>query len=233
MKDIIIALDFKDLEQTKAFIERFDETLFVKVGMELYYAEGPEIITYLKAKGHRIFLDLKLHDIPSTVKNAMKNLALLGVDMVNVHASGGQHMMQAAMEGLNEGTSKNQVRPLCIAVTQLTSTSEDMMQQELLIEKRLQDVVSQYARLAKQAGLDGVVCSALESPLVHDSLGKTFKTITPGIRQVSDALDDQKRVVTPQKAKLLGSDFIVVGRSITKAANPVKTYHTIKQDFLG
>ncbi len=233
MKDVIIALDFKNFEQTKQFIEKFDQTLYVKVGMELYYAEGPAIIKYLKEKGHHIFLDLKLHDIPNTVKSAMKNLALLGVDMVNVHAAGGRQMMSAAIAGLEEGTPEGLNRPLCIAVTQLTSTSEEVMQQEMLINQPLADVVRQYAKNAQDAGMDGVVCSALESPIVHDALGSQFKTVTPGIRQASDSVDDQKRVVTPQKANELGSDFIVVGRSITAANDPVTTYNTIKKEFLG
>lgn len=232
-KAVIIALDFKDFEETRQFIEQFDESLYVKVGMELFYAEGPQIIKYLKEKNHKIFLDLKLHDIPNTVKSAMKNLAKLGVDMINVHAAGTISMMRAAIEGLNEGTVAGVKRPLCIAVTQLTSTTEEVMQEQILINETLPNTVLKYAQLTKEAGLDGIVCSALETKEIHEKLGAEFITCTPGIRQASDSLDDQKRVVTPKKAKELGSNYIVVGRSITKSAHPVNTYHQIKNEFLG
>ena len=232
-KAVIIALDFKNFEETKAFIDQFEESLYVKVGMELFYAEGPQIIKYVKEKNHKIVLDLKLHDIPNTVKSAMKNLARLGVDMVNVHAAGTIPMMKAAMEGLIEGTPEGMNRPLCIAVTQLTSTTEEIMQEQILINETLPNTVLKYATNTKEAGLDGIVCSALETKEIHEKLGLDFVTCTPGIRQASDSVDDQKRVVTPEKARELGSDYIVVGRSITKAENPVETYRLINKQFLG
>ena len=228
-KAVIIALDFKNFEETKAFIDQFEESLYVKVGMELFYAEGPQIIKYLKEKKHKIFLDLKLHDIPNTVKSAMKNLARLGVDMVNVHAAGTIPMMKAAVEGLIEGTPEGAKRPLCIAVTQLTSTTEEIMQEQILINETLPNTVLKYAQFTKEAGLD----SALETKEIHEKLGLDFVTCTPGIRQASDSVDDQKRVVTPEKARELGSDYIVVGRSITKSKNPVETYRLINKQFLG
>ena len=230
-KDVIVALDFKNIEETKYFVEKFTEPLYFKVGMELFYAEGINIIKYIKDKGHKIFLDLKLHDIPNTVKSSMKILANLNVDMVNVHCSGGLEMMKAAIEGLNEG-SRNKKRPLCIAVTQLTSTSEKVMQEQLLIEKSLQDVVLSYAKMAKKANLDGVVCSALESNIIHNLIGTDFITCTPGIRLLNDDKNDQSRVVTPDKARERTSDYIVVGRSITKSKNPVATYNLIKNLFI-
>lgn len=230
-KDVIIALDFANIEETKKFIEKFNENLYVKVGMELFYAEGLNIIKYLKEKGHQIFLDLKLHDIPNTVKCAMKNLARLDIDMVNVHASGGLEMMKFALDGLEQGANKK--RPICMAVTQLTSTSQKVMQEQLLIEKNLQDVVLSYGKMAKTAGLDGVVCSALESNIIHSEIGQDFITCTPGIRLLDDDKNDQNRVVTPDKARELGSDYIVVGRSITSSKNPVETYNLVKQLFLG
>ena len=230
-KDVIVALDFKNIEETKNFVEKFTEPLYFKVGMELFYAEGINIIKYIKDKGHKIFLDLKLHDIPNTVKSSMKILANLNVDMVNVHCSGGLEMMKAAIEGLNEG-SRNKKRPLCIAVTQLTSTSEKVMQEQLLIEKSLQDVVLSYAKMAKKANLDGVVCSALESNIIHNLIGTDFITCTPGIRLLNDDKNDQSRVVTPDKARELTSDYIVVGRSITNSKNPVATYNLIKNLFI-
>ena len=233
MKEVIIALDFKNMEETKIFIEQFNESMYVKVGMELYYAEGAPILKYLKDKGHKIFLDLKLHDIPNTVKSAMKNLAKLRVDMVNVHAAGTLPMMKAAIEGLVEGTPEGHQRPLCIAVTQLTSTNEEIMQKQILINETLPNTVLKYAQLTKEAGLDGVVCSALETEEIHEKLGLDFLTCTPGIRLANDKVNDQKRVVTPEKARQLGSDFIVVGRSITGAINPVETYHLIKEQFQG
>lgn len=232
MKDVIIALDFKNMEETQNFIEQFNEPMYVKVGMELFYAEGVSVLRYLKEKEHRIFLDLKLHDIPNTVKSAMRNLAKLGVDMVNVHAAGTQAMMEAALAGLEEGTPVGKSRPLCIAVTQLTSTTEAVMQEQLLIQNTLPETVLKYAQLTKAAGLDGIVCSALETEIIHNQLGRDFVTCTPGIRLVADSLDDQKRVVTPEKARELGSDFIVVGRSITGAKDPVATYQFIKNQFL-
>lgn len=233
MKDVIIALDFKNMAETQNFIKPFTESLYVKVGMELFYAEGAPIIRYLKEKGHRIFLDLKLHDIPNTVESAMKNLASLGVDMVNVHASGTKAMMEAALEGLVAGTPIGKSRPLCIAVTQLTSTTEAIMQEQLLIPKPLPETVLKYAQLAQEAGLDGIVCSALEVELIHAQLGRHVITCTPGIRLASDNLDDQKRVVTPEIARERGSDFIVVGRPITQASDSVATYQLIRSQFLG
>ena len=226
-KAVIIALDFKNFEDTKAFIDQFEESLYVKVGMELFYAEGPQIIKYLKDKNHKIFLDLKLHDIPNTVKSAMKNLARLGVDMVNVHAAGTVPMMKAAMEGLNEG-AVNGKRPLCIGVTQLTSTSKEAMNDELLIPGEVKDVVISYAKLAKDSGLDGVVCSVHEAKGIHEACGNDFLTVTPGIRLADDSKDDQKRVATPDFAREEGCDYIVVGRSITKSENPYETYNRIE-----
>lgn len=226
---LIIALDFPNKNEVMNFLSQFsNEKLFVKVGMELFYREGPSIISELKEMNHSIFLDLKLHDIPNTVKNAMKRLATLGVDLVNVHAAGGSIMMEAALEGLEAGTSSGVKRPKCIAVTQLTSTSEAVMQQELLIGRRLEDVVLHYASLAKKSGLDGIVCSALEANLVREKLGGSFLTVTPGIRMNSDSKDDQKRVVTPKLARELGASAIVVGRSITKAQDPLKAYKLMK-----
>jgi len=233
MKDVIIALDFKNFVDTRDFINQFNEPLYVKVGMELFYAEGVPILQDLKKRGHQIFLDLKLHDIPNTVKSAMRNLAKLGIDMVNVHASGTVPMMEAAMAGLEEGTPQGSKRPICIAVTQLTSTTEAVMQTQLLINETLPNTVLKYARLTQAAGLDGVVCSALEVEVIHNHLGLNFITCTPGIRLATDQMGDQKRVVTPEKARELGSDFIVVGRSITGAQDPVATYESIKNQFLG
>lgn len=224
----IIALDFQNMKEVESFLSHFsNERLSVKVGMELYYREGPAIIQMLKKAGHEIFLDLKLHDIPNTVQSAMRQLALLGVDMVNVHAAGGVKMMKAAIEGLNEGTPAGEKRPLCIAVTQLTSTSEEQMQQEQWIEKPLADTVVHFAKLAKESGLDGVVCSALEVPLICEAVGVDFYTITPGIRMKSASVDDQVRVVTPDVARKLGSSYIVVGRNITKAENKREAYQQI------
>jgi orotidine-5'-phosphate decarboxylase len=222
---LIIALDLPDLNETKQFLEPFaGKELFVKVGMELYYQEGPAIIHMLKESGHRIFLDLKLHDIPNTVKSAMKGLARLECDLVNVHAAGGREMMQAAIEGLAAGTSSGRKRPACIAVTQLTSTSEELMKQEQLIPVSLKESVLHYAALSKEAGLDGVVCSAWEAGSIREQLGKDFYTVTPGIRLQSDQVGDQKRVATPDFAKEAGVTAIVVGRSITRSNNPVKSY---------
>ncbi|MGN8818933.1 orotidine-5'-phosphate decarboxylase [Oribacterium sp. HCP28S3_H8] len=230
-KDVIIALDFPNAEETYAFLDKFTgRKPFVKIGMELFYAEGPEIVKKIKARGHKIFLDLKLHDIPNTVKGGMQSLRDLGVDMTNVHAAGGVKMMQAAVEGL---TREDGTRPLLIAVTQLTSTSQEMMTNELLIDRPIEDVVVQYAENAKAAGLDGVVCSPLEAGKIHTEVGAGFLTVTPGIRFAGDAKGDQSRVTTPEKAREIGSDYIVVGRSITKAVDPVAAYERAMQDFVG
>ncbi|MEN0587974.1 orotidine-5'-phosphate decarboxylase [Kurthia gibsonii] len=225
----IIALDLSSKVEVIEFLEQFNEKLFVKVGMELYYQEGPAIIQTIKEMGHDIFLDLKLHDIPNTVKSAMKGLAKLGVDLVNVHAAGGSQMMQAAMEGLIEGTPASQERPALIAVTQLTSTTEEQMQKEQNILTSLDASVINYAVLAKEAGLDGVVCSVLEAKGIEEACGKTFFKVTPGIRLAGGESHDQKRVATPDFAKSEGSTQIVVGRAITKAENPVEAYHTVQQ----
>lgn len=225
----IIALDLSSKVEVIEFLEQFNEKLFVKVGMELYYQEGPTIIQTIKEMGHDIFLDLKLHDIPNTVKSAMKGLAKLGVNLVNVHAAGGSHMMQAAMEGLIEGTPAGQERPALIAVTQLTSTTEEQMQKEQNILTSLDASVINYAVLAKEAGLDGVVCSVLEAKGIEEACGKTFFKVTPGIRLAGGESHDQKRVATPDFAKSEGSTQIVVGRAITKAENPVEAYHTVQQ----
>jgi orotidine-5'-phosphate decarboxylase len=233
-KPLIIALDFPSLIETKQFLSKIDDKqLFVKVGMELFYQEGPEIIRYLKEEGYSIFLDLKLHDIPNTVKSAMRGLAKLGVDIVNVHAAGGAEMMKAALEGLEAGTPVGISRPKCIAVTQLTSTTERVMNEELLISQSLNEVVRQYATLAKDSGLDGVVCSSLEVPIIRESLGDDFITVTPGIRMATDHVGDQKRVVTPEMARQLGTTAIVVGRSITAANDPIHAYQQIKNSWEG
>ena len=227
MSRTMVALDFSKKEDVMNFLDKFDKPIYVKVGMELTYAFGFEMIREIKARGHKIFLDLKLHDIPNTVKNGMKNLAKLDVDVVNLHAAGGSAMMKAAMEGLNEG-AVNGKRPLCIAVTQLTSTSQEAMNEELLIPGDVKDVVISYAKLAKESGLDGVVCSVHEARAIHEACGADFLTVTPGIRLSSDSKDDQKRVATPQFAKEEGCDYIVVGRSITKSEDPYKTYNEIQ-----
>ena len=227
MSRTMVALDFSKKEDVMNFLDKFDKPIYVKVGMELTYAFGFEMIREIKARGHKIFLDLKLHDIPNTVKNGMKNLAKLDVDVVNLHAAGGSAMMKAAMEGLNEG-AVNGKRPLCIAVTQLTSTSQEAMNEELLIPGDVKDVVISYAKLAKESGLDGVVCSVHEARAIHEACGADFLTVTPGIRLSSDYKDDQKRVATPQFAKEEGCDYIVVGRSITKSEDPYKTYNEIE-----
>ena len=230
-KAVIIACDFKDKEETLNFLNKFEnEQLYLKIGMELFYSEGPEIVRKIKKKGHKIFLDLKLHDIPNTVEKAMKSLANLDVDMTNVHASGATKMMEAGLRGL---TKEDGTRPLLIAVTQLTSTSQEVMEQDLLIKENIEDVVMHYAENAKKAGLDGVVCSPLEVKAVKSKCGKEFLTITPGIRFSTDSKDDQSRITTPAKAKELGSDYIVVGRSITKAENPVEAYRKCVEEFCG
>ncbi len=231
MKDVIIALDFANRAETFAFLDKFtEEKPFVKIGMELFYAEGPSIVREIKARGHKIFLDLKLHDIPNTVKKAMKALSSLDVDMTNLHAAGTSAMMRAALEGL---TRPDGSRPLLIAVTQLTSTSQEAMERDILIEKPIDEVVMHYAETASLAGLDGVVCSPLEAGKVHGACGKTFLTVTPGVRFAEGEKGDQVRVTTPAKARELGSDYIVVGRPITAAENPVEAYRRCVREFLG
>ncbi|WP_041638571.1 orotidine-5'-phosphate decarboxylase [Anoxybacillus flavithermus] len=233
-KPFIVALDFASKEEVRSFLQLFSDTsLFLKVGMELYFQEGPAIIDELKQRGHDIFLDLKLHDIPHTVKRAMKGLAKLGVDLVNVHASGGSAMMRAAIEGLEEGTPHGMNRPRCIAVTQLTSTSEQMLRDELCMERTMEEIVLHYAELAKTSGLDGVVCSAKEVPLIRERCGEQFLTVTPGIRFANDDKNDQVRVVTPYEAKQLGTNYIVIGRSITKAHDPYAAYERLKREWDG
>ena len=230
-KDVIIALDFENREKTLAFLDRFtEEKPFVKIGMELYYAEGPSIVREIKARGHRIFLDLKLHDIPNTVKKSMAVLAGLDVDMTNLHAAGTKAMMEAALEGL---TRPDGTRPLLIAVTQLTSTSQERMEADLLIDKPLDQVVMHYAKCAAEAGLAGVVCSPLEAGKVHEVCGKDFVTVTPGVRFAGGDVGDQVRVTTPAKAKELGSDYIVVGRPVTQAEDPVAAYRRCVSEFVG
>lgn len=229
-RDVIIACDFKDRADTLAFLGKFKDCKpYLKIGMELFYGCGPEIVREAKALGHSVFLDLKLHDIPNTVKKAMKNLAALGADMVNLHAAGTIEMMQAALEGLEEESTGT--RPLLIAVTQLTSTSEERMRKQLLIDATMEETVAHYALNAKTAGLDGVVCSPLEAALVKKTCGLDFLTVTPGIRFAEDAKDDQVRITTPAKAKEIGTDYIVVGRSITGAADPVAAYKRAVADF--
>ena len=230
----IIALDVPTQAEALAFLEKFGtEKLFVKIGMELFYSAGPELIQKVKEKGHWIFLDLKLHDIPNTVYRAMKRLAALGVDMVNVHAAGGKEMMAAALEGLENGTPEGQQRPSIIAVTQLTSTDESQMQREQLIQDSLENSVVHYAKLAQESGLDGVVCSVHEAGLIAEACGEQFLKVTPGIRLADSATDDQKRIATPHFARQNGSTHIVVGRAITKAAQPVKAYETVQADWEG
>ena len=230
-KDVIIALDFDTREKTLAFLEQFtEEKPFVKIGMELYYAEGPAIVREIKARGHKIFLDLKLHDIPNTVKKAMAVLSGLEVDMLNLHAAGTKAMMEAAVEGV---TRPDGSRPLLIAVTQLTSTSQERMERDLLIEGTLEHVVMHYARCAAEAGLAGVVCSPLEVGMVHEACGTDFVTVTPGVRFADGDVGDQVRVTTPARAKELGSDYIVVGRPITQAADPVGAYRKCAAEFIG
>ena len=230
-KDVIVACDFSSAEQVFRFLDRFtDRKPFVKIGMELFYAEGPRIVREIKARGHRIFLDLKLHDIPNTVKKAMAVLSGLDVDMCNIHAAGTSAMMKAALEGL---TRPDGSRPLLIAVTQLTSTDEESMRRELLIDRPLDETVMHYARNAMESGLDGVVCSPLESGKVHQVCGADFVTVTPGVRFADGDLGDQKRVTTPARAKALGSDYIVVGRPITAAEDPVAAYNRCVEEFAG
>ena len=228
-KDVIVACDFASAEQTFAFLDKFTgRKPFVKIGMELYYAEGPRIVREIKARGHKIFLDLKLHDIPNTVKKAMAVLRNLDVDITNLHAAGATAMMKGALEGL---TREDGTRPLLIAVTQLTSTDQEALEKDILIEKPIDEVVMHYAETAKNAGLDGIVCSPLEAGKVHDRCGENFLTITPGVRFADGDVGDQKRVMTPAQAKEIGSDYIVVGRPITAAADPVAAYERCVAEF--
>ena len=230
-KDVIIALDFDSRERTLTFLDQFtQEKPFVKIGMELYYAEGPAIVREIKARGHKIFLDLKLHDIPNTVKKAMAVLSGLDIDMLNLHAAGTKAMMEAALEGV---TRHDGSRPLLIAVTQLTSTSQERMEQDLLIEKPLDQVVMHYAKCAADAGLAGVVCSPLEAGKVHETCGAGFLTVTPGVRFADGEAGDQVRVTTPARAKEIGSDYIVVGRPITQAEDPAAAYRRCVEEFVG
>ena len=230
-KDVIIACDFATAEQTCAFLDHFtEEKPYVKIGMELFYAEGPAIVREIKKRGHKIFLDLKLHDIPNTVKKAMAVLSGLDVDMCNLHAAGTIAMMEAALEGL---TRPDGSRPLLIAVTQLTSTSQERMEDDLMIHQPLDQVVMHYASNAVKAGLDGVVCSPLEAAKVHETCGKSFLTVTPGVRFADSKADDQVRITTPAKAKEIGSDYIVVGRPITQAEDPVAAYRRCVAEFVG
>lgn len=229
-KDVIIACDFSSAKDTFDFLDKFtEEKPFVKIGMELFYAEGPSIVREIKKRGHKIFLDLKLHDIPNTVKKAMSVLSNLDVDMTNLHAAGTVEMMRAAVEGL---TKADGTRPILIAVTQLTSTSEERMQNELLINASINDTIVKYAENAKLAGLDGVVCSPLEAGMVKEACGTAFMTVTPGIRFADGEVGDQVRVTTPAKAKEIGSDYIVVGRPITQAADPVAAYRRCVKEFV-
>lgn len=229
--ETIIALDFPSKKETLDFLDKFrgsENKPFVKIGMELYYAEGPDMVREIKERGHKVFLDLKLHDIPNTVKKAMKVLSKLDVDIVNLHAAGGSEMMKAALEGL---TREDGSRPLLIAVTQLTSTSEEMLHNELLIANPMEETVTKYAQNAAKSGLDGIVCSPLESSGVKETCGIKFITVTPGIRFADSTKDDQTRITTPARARELGSDFIVVGRPITQAADPVEAYNRCQNEF--
>ena len=229
-RDVIVACDFASAEQVFSFLDKFtDKKPFVKIGMELFYAEGPQIVREIKARGHKIFLDLKLHDIPNTVKKAMNVLSRLDVDLTNLHAAGTVEMMKAALEGL---TRPDGTRPLLIAVTQLTSTNQESMERDLLIKEPIDEVVMHYASCAKEAGLDGIVCSPLEAGKVHDRCGRNFITVTPGVRFADGDVGDQKRVMTPEQAKKIGSDYIVVGRPITAAADPVAAYERCVREFV-
>ncbi len=230
-KDVIIACDFATAEQTTAFLERFGTVRpFVKIGMELFYGAGPDIVRKLKERGHRVFLDLKLHDIPNTVRKAMAVLRDLDADLCNLHASGTIRMMEAAIEGL---TRADGTRPMLIAVTQLTSTDQEALERDLLINRPIGEVVMHYAMNAQKAGLDGVVCSPLEAKQVHEVCGKTFLTVTPGVRFSGGDKGDQKRVTTPEEARRIGSDYIVVGRPITAAEDPVEAYERCCAGFIG
>ena len=229
-KDVIIACDFASAEKTYEFLDKFTgRKPFVKIGMELFYAAGPEIVREIKKRGHKIFLDLKLHDIPNTVKKAMSLLSHIDVDICNLHAGGTVRMMEAALQGL---TREDGTRPLLIAVTQLTSTDQESMENDLLIKEPIDEVVMHYAKNAKKAGLDGVVCSPLEAQKVHTVCGEDFLTVTPGVRFADSDVGDQKRVMTPEQAKLIGSDYIVVGRPITAAENPVAAYERCCREFI-
>lgn len=229
-KDVIIACDFADKETALSFLDKFEgRKPFIKIGMELFYAEGPQIVREIKARGHKIFLDLKLHDIPNTVKKSMAVLSRLDVDMCNLHAAGTSRMMEAALEGL---TRPDGTRPLLIAVTQLTSTDQEAMERDLLIKEPIDKVVMHYAETAKNAGLDGVVCSPLEARKVHEVCGERFLTVTPGVRFADGDIGDQKRVMTPEQAKKIGSDYIVVGRPITAAPDPVAAYERCIKEFV-
>lgn len=232
-KDVIIALDFESKEKALGFLDKFSgepKKPYVKIGMELYYAAGPDIVREIKARGHQIFLDLKLHDIPNTVKKAMSVLSGLDVDMLNLHAAGTKAMMEAALEGV---TRPDGSRPLVIAVTQLTSTSQERMESDLLIHEPIDQVVLHYAKCARDAGLDGIVCSPLEAGKVHETCGETFITVTPGVRFADGDVGDQVRVTTPERAKEIGSDYIVVGRPVTQAADPVAAYRRCVAEFVG
>lgn len=229
-KDVIVACDFASKEETFKFLDKFTDTKpFVKIGMELFYAEGPDIVHEIKARGHKIFLDLKLHDIPNTVKKSMAVLSNLDVDMTNLHAAGTKRMMEGALEGL---TRPDGTRPILIAVTQLTSTDQESMEQDLLIKAPIDEVVMHYAMNAKAAGLDGVVCSPLEAGKVHEKCGADFITVTPGVRFADGDIGDQKRVMTPAEAKKIGSDYIVVGRPITASEDPVAAYNRCVAEFV-
>lgn len=229
-KDVIVACDFDSGEKTFAFLDKFTgRKPFVKIGMELFYSEGPEIVREIKKRGHKIFLDLKLHDIPNTVKKAMASLSRLDVDMCNLHAAGTTAMMTAAIEGL---TRADGTRPILIAVTQLTSTDQQAMERDILIHEDIDKVVIHYAKTAKEAGLDGVVCSPMEAAKVHSACGNDFLTVTPGVRFADNGADDQKRVMTPEEAKKIGSDYIVVGRPITGADDPVAAYERCIREFV-
>lgn len=229
--DVIVALDFPSAKEVYSFLDKFEEEkLFVKIGMELFYAEGPEIVREIKRREHKIFLDLKLHDIPNTVMKAMASLSKLDVDMCNLHAGGGSEMMKAALKGL---TRADGTRPILIAVTQLTSTDSDMLKNELLISESMEKTVESYALNALNSGLDGVVCSPLEAAKVHSACGNSFLTVTPGVRFAGGEKGDQKRVTTPEEARKIGSDYIVVGRPITAAFDPVAAYKLAKKQFLG
>lgn len=231
---LIIALDLDSKKDRQALLAKFpNESLYLKVGMELFYREGRGVVEELKEAGHKIFLDLKLHDIPNTVQRSMKVLAELNVDMINVHAAGGEKMMEAARNGLEQGTGANEKRPILLAVTQLTSTDQQTMERELLIPRSIEEVVASYAASAKRSGADGVVCSAKEVPLIHEACGSDFYTVCPGIRRKGDEVGDQKRIVTPEQARKLGSWGIVVGRSITSKSNPLEVYNEMKREWEG